>query len=99
MIPADYSFSLAEGDTVRKGEALAELHERTANLDIVAGIPRVTDLFEARRLKRGEAAQIAEIEGFVRSAGTKGGVPTYRIEHEGYTSKLYQIPDEKTTHR
>ncbi len=95
VIPADYSFSLAEGDTVRKGEALAELHERTANLDIVAGIPRVTDLFEARRLKRGEAAQIAEIEGFVRSAGTKGGVPTYRIEHEGYTSKLYQIPDEK----
>ena len=95
VIPADYSFSLAEGDTIRKGEALAELHERTANLDIVAGIPRVTDLFEARRLKRGDAAQIAEIEGHVRSAGTKGGVPTYRIEHEGYTSRLYQIPDEK----
>ena len=95
VIPADYSFSLAEGDTVRKGEALAELHERTANLDIVAGIPRVTDLFEARRLKRGDAAQIAEIEGFVRSAGTKNGVPMYRIEHEGYTSRLYQIPDEK----
>ena len=95
VIPADYSFSLAEGDTVRKGETLAELHERTANLDIVAGIPRVTDLFEARRLKRGEAAQIAEIEGYVRSAGTKSGVPTYRIEHEGYTSRLYQIPDEK----
>lgn len=95
VIPADYSFSLAEGDTVRKGEALAELHERTANLDIVAGIPRVTDLFEARRLKRGDAAQIAEIEGYVRSAGTKSGVPTYRIEHEGYESRLYQIPDEK----
>ena len=95
VIPADYSFSLAEGDSVRKGETLAELHERTANLDIVAGIPRVTDLFEARRLKRGDAAQIAEIEGYVRSAGTKGGVPAYRIEHEGYSSRLYQIPDEK----
>ena len=95
VIPADYSFSLAEGDTVRKGEALAELHGRTANLDIVASIPRVTDLFEARRLKRGDAAQIAEIEGFVRSVGTKNGIPTYRIEHEGYTSRLYQIPDEK----
>ena len=95
VIPADYSFSLAEGDSVRKGETLAELHERTANLDIVAGIPRVTDLFEARRLKRGDAAQIAEIEGYVRSAGTKSGVPAYRIEHEGYSSRLYQIPDEK----
>ena len=95
VIPADYSFSLSEGDSIRKGETLAELHERTANLDIVAGIPRVTDLFEARRLKRGDAAQIAEIEGYVRSAGTKGGVPTYRIEHEDYKSGLYQIPDEK----
>ena len=95
VIPADYSFSLSEGDSIRKGETLAELHERTANLDIVAGIPRVTDLFEARRLKRGDAAQIAEIEGYVRSAGAKGGVPTYRIEHEDYKSGLYQIPDEK----
>ena len=95
VIPADYSFSLAEGDSIRKGDTLAELHERTANLDIVAGIPRVTDLFEARRLKRGDAAQIAEIEGYIRSAGTKAGVPAYRIEHEGYVSRLYQIPDEK----
>ena len=95
VIPADYSFSLAEGDSIRKGETLAELHERTANLDIVAGIPRVTDLFEARRLKRDDAAQIAEIEGYVRSAGTKSGVPAYRIEHEVYVSRVYQIPDEK----
>ena len=95
VIPADYSFSLAEGDSIRKGETLAELHERTANLDIVAGIPRVTDLFEARRLKRGDAAQIAEIEGYVQSAGAKGGVPTYRIEHGEYKSSVYQIPDEK----
>ncbi len=96
VIPADYSFSLTEGDSIRQGETLAELHERTANLDIVAGIPRVTDLFEARRLKRGDAAQIAEIEGYIRSAGTKSGVPAYRIEHEGYESRqIYQIPDEK----
>ena len=99
VIPADYSFSLTEGDSIRKGETLAELHERTANLDIVAGIPRVTDLFEARRLKRGDAAQIAEIEGYVRSTGTKGGVPTYCIEHKDehgeYKSGTYQIPDEK----
>ena len=95
VIPTGYSFSLTEGDSIRKGETLAELHERTANLDIVAGIPRVTELFEARRPKRGEAAEIAEIEGYVQSAGTKSGIPTYRIEHEGYQSRLYQIPDEK----
>ena len=68
---------------------------RTANSDIVAGIPRVTELFEARRPKSDDAAEIAEIEGFVRFAGTKNGVPNYRIEHEGYKSRLYPIPDEK----
>ena len=95
VIPADYSFSLVEGDSIRVGETLAELHERTANSDIVAGIPRVTELFEARRPKSDDAAEIAEIEGFVRSAGTKNGVPNYRIEHGDYKSRLYPIPDEK----
>ena len=95
VIPSDYSFSLAEGDSIRVGETLAELHERTANSDIVAGIPRVTELFEARRPKSDDAAEIAEIEGYVRFAGTKNGVPNYRIEHDDYKSRLYPIPDEK----
>ena len=90
-----YSFDVKEGDRLQTGETLAELHERTANSDIVAGIPRVTELFEARRPKSDDAAEIAEIEGYVRFAGTKNGVPNYRIEHEGYQSRLYPIPDEK----
>ena len=95
VIPPGYSFDINEGDKLRAGETLAELHERTANSDIVAGIPRVTELFEARKPKSDDAAEIAEIEGFVRFAGTKNGVPNYRIEHEGYESDLYPIPDEK----
>ena len=95
LITEGYSFSIKEGDTVRVEETLAELHEKTANMDIVAGIPRVTDLFEARRPKREDAAEIAEIEGFIESAGTKAGVPTYRIVDEGHESRLYAIPDEK----
>ncbi len=95
VIPPGYSFGINEGDTLRAGETLAELHERTANSDIVAGIPRVTELFEARRPKSDDAAEIAEIEGYVRSAGTKNGVPSYRIEHDDYESRLYPIPDEK----
>ena len=95
QIKADYSFSIKEGDTVKEEETLAELHEKTANRDIVAGIPRVTDLFEARQPKREDAAEIAEIEGYIESAGSKSGVPTYRIVHEGHESRLYAIPDEK----
>ena len=95
LIPAGYSFSIEEGDGVNAEDTLAELHEKTANRDIVAGIPRVTELFEARRPKREDAAEIAEIEGYVRAAGTKAGVPTYRIEDEGHASRVYAIPDEK----
>ena len=74
--------------------SIAAHHESSKNSDIVAGIPRVTDLFEARRPKRDEA-EIAEIEGRIESAGSKSGVPTYRIVHEGHESRLYAIPDEK----
>lgn len=95
VIPPGYSFEIKEGDRLRAGDTLAELHERTANSDIVAGIPRVTELFEARRPKNDDAAEIAEIEGYVRFEGTKNGVPNYRIEHGDYESKLYLIPDEK----
>ena len=95
VIPPGYSFEVKEGDRLRTGDTLAELHERTANSDIVAGIPRVTELFEARRPKSDDAAEIAEIEGYVRFAGTKNGVPNYRIEHGVYKSKDYLIPDEK----
>ena len=95
LITEGYSFSVKEGDPVKVEDTLAELHEKTANMDIVAGIPRVTDLFEARRPKREDAAEIAEIEGRIEAAGTKAGVPTYRIVDEEHQSRLYAIPDEK----
>ena len=95
LITAGYSFSIKEGDTVTVEDTLAELHEKTANMDIVAGIPRVTDLFEARRPKREDAAEIAEIAGRIEAAGSKAGVPTYRIVDEEHQSRLYAIPDEK----
>ncbi len=95
LIPLGYSFSVEEGDSIDAEDTLAELHEKTANRDIVAGIPRVTELFEARRPKRENAAEIAEIEGHVQAVGTKAGVPTYRIIDEGHTSRVYAIPDEK----
>jgi DNA-directed RNA polymerase beta' subunit len=95
LIPSGYSGSLKEGQKVTAQHPLAELHEKTTNLDIVAGIPRVTGLFEARPPKRQDAAEIAEIDGYVQLTGQKAGVPQYRIVDEATKSRLYSIPDEK----
>lgn len=95
LIPAGYSVSVKDGQKVTAQHPLAELHEKTTNLDIVAGIPRVTELFEARRPKREDAAEIAEIDGHVQLTGQKAGVPQYRIVDGAIKSRLYSIPDEK----
>lgn len=95
LIPAGYSVSVKDGDEVKAQQPLAELHEKTTNLDIVVGIPRVTELFEARRPKREDAAEIAEIDGTIQLTGQKAGVPQYRIVDGASRSRLYSIPDEK----
>lgn len=95
LIPAGYSVSVKDGEEVRAQQPLAELHEKTTNLDIVVGIPRVTELFEARRPKREDAAEIAEIDGRIQLTGQKAGVPQYRIVDDASRSRLYSIPDEK----
>lgn len=95
LIPAGYSVSVKNGEEVRAQQPLAELHEKTTNLDIVVGIPRVTELFEARRPKREDAAEIAEIDGRIQLTGQKAGVPQYRIVDDAARSRLYSIPDEK----
>ena len=95
LIPAGYSVSVKDGDIVNVQSPLAELHEKTTNLDIVVGIPRVTELFEARRPKREDAAEIAEIDGQLQLTGQKAGVPQYRIVDGATKSRLYSIPDEK----
>ena len=95
LIPAGYSVSVKDGEEVKAQQPLAELHEKTTNLDIVVGIPRVTELFEARRPKREDAAEIAEIDGTIQLTGQKAGVPQYRIVDDAARSRLYSIPDEK----
>ena len=95
LIPKGYSGSLKPGEEVKAQHPLAELHEKTTNRDIIAGIPRVTGLFEARPPKRQDAAEIAEIDGVVQLTGQKAGVPQYRIVDGQAKSRLYSIPDEK----
>ena len=61
----DAVLSLEEGATVKAGDVVARIpREGAKTKDITGGLPRVAELFEARRPK--DHAIIAEIDGYVR---------------------------------
>jgi len=64
QLPVDAILSVEDGDKVRMGDALARIPTEGAKTkDITGGLPRVAELFEARRPK--DHAIIAEIDGRV----------------------------------
>ena len=61
----DAILSLEEGDEIKPGDVIARIpREGAKTKDITGGLPRVAELFEARRPK--DHAIIAEIDGYVR---------------------------------
>ncbi|MBV9994383.1 MAG: DNA-directed RNA polymerase subunit beta' [Caulobacteraceae bacterium] len=64
LLPVGAILSVADGDEVRPGDVLARLPTESAKTrDITGGLPRVAELFEARRPK--DCAVIAEMDGRV----------------------------------
>ncbi|WP_432696866.1 DNA-directed RNA polymerase subunit beta' [Marinobacterium sp. YM272] len=64
LLPAKSIVTLNDASEVQIGDILARLpQEGTVNKDITGGLPRVADLFEARKPK--ESAVLAEISGTV----------------------------------
>ncbi len=72
MMPEGANIVVTEGDEVDAGDVLAKMpRETTKTKDITGGLPRVAELFEARKPK--EHAVIAEIDGVVSfGKDTKG---------------------------
>jgi len=64
QLPVGAVLSVADGDEAKPGEVLARLPTESAKTrDITGGLPRVAELFEARRPK--DCAVIAEMDGRV----------------------------------
>ncbi len=64
LLPAKAIMNLSDGAEVQVGDVLARIpQEGTVNKDITGGLPRVADLFEARKPK--ESAILAEVSGIV----------------------------------
>ncbi len=71
-IPAGAHIVLEEGSRMQAGALLAKTPRKMLTTrDITGGLPRVAELFEARRPK--DAAEIAKIDGVVDFAGTARG--------------------------
>ncbi len=71
-IPAGAHIMISAGEKINAGSVLAKTPRKVSKTkDITGGLPRVAELFEARRPK--EAAEIAKIDGMVEFAGTFKG--------------------------
>ncbi|MBC7692149.1 MAG: DNA-directed RNA polymerase subunit beta', partial [Methylotenera sp.] len=72
MIPVGANLIVNDGENIVSGDTLVKIHrETTKTKDITGGLPRVAELFEARKPK--DSAVITEIDGIVSfGKDTKG---------------------------
>lgn len=70
-IPIKATLLVEDGDEVNSGDSLAKVPKDTSRLggDITAGLPRVTELLEARNPS--EPAVVVEVSGIVKFGGQK----------------------------
>jgi len=91
LMPSRSHLMIQDGDTVFPGDVLAKIpRETTKTKDITGGLPRVVELFEARKPR--ETAVISEIDGIVKFGEVaKGQRKVYVIADNG-TEKEYSVP-------
>jgi DNA-directed RNA polymerase subunit beta' len=81
-MPVHAHLMVSDGEQVFAGDVLAKIpRETTKTKDITGGLPRVVELFEARKPR--ETAVISEIDGIVRYGGIVKG-----------QRKIIIVPDE-----
>ncbi len=91
LMPTHAHLMIGDGETVHAGDVLAKIPRATTKTkDITGGLPRVVELFEARKPR--ETAIIAEINGTVKYGEvTKGMRKLYIVGDDG-VQKEYAIP-------
>ena len=90
IIPVKAFLQVQDNQYVNAGEALVKIpREIGKTRDITGGLPRVAELFEARRPK--EMAVVTEIDGVVKFGPVKRGVRELIVESETETKK-YSVP-------
>ena len=94
-LPVDTNIVVDNGELVKAGDVIAKIpQEVTKSKDITGGLPRVAELFEARRPRNG--AIVSEIDGIVKLGTTlKGNLKVTVTNEETTVAREYQIPQGK----
>jgi len=90
-LPVDTHITVEDGEKVKAGQVLAKIPRAASkSKDITAGLPRVTELFEAR--SPSDPAVVSEIDGVVRMGGRKRGSQEIFVKSkDGSVEKKYLI--------
>uniref|UniRef100_A0A7C4CCM6 DNA-directed RNA polymerase subunit beta' n=1 Tax=candidate division WOR-3 bacterium TaxID=2052148 RepID=A0A7C4CCM6_UNCW3 len=90
-LPAGAYLVAEDKQDVVPGDTLARLmREMARTKDITGGLPKVAELFEAKRIK--DPAIISEIDGTVDVGAPEEGIVNVRVTSEGGATKEYEIP-------
>jgi len=94
-IPAGAMVVVGEGKKVQAGQLLAKTPRKVAKTkDITGGLPRVAELFEARRPK--DAAEIAKIDGTVQiGSNVRGKRKVLVVDPESGAEEEHLVPLNK----
>ncbi len=94
-LPVGCTIVVANGDMIQTGDILARIpRESGKTKDITGGLPRVAELFEARKPK--DCAIIAEIDGIVTfGKDTKGKRKIFVTSEDQKDQKEYLVPRGK----
>src|SRR3954469_11923368 len=102
VIPVGAQLTVEDGQRISAGTTIAKVgREAYKTRDITGGLPRVAELFEARRPK--DPATISEIDGVVRFGEIKRGKREIRVHpinndgsiDESVEAQTYEVPAGK----
>ncbi|MDH5589424.1 MAG: DNA-directed RNA polymerase subunit beta' [Gemmatimonadota bacterium] len=91
IIPVGAQLTVRDGEEVQPGDTIAKIsREVYKTRDITGGLPRVAELFEARRPK--DPAVITEIDGIISFGDIKRGKREVHVAPEQGPPRTYEVP-------
>ncbi|MDX2149557.1 MAG: DNA-directed RNA polymerase subunit beta', partial [Bryobacteraceae bacterium] len=91
LMPTNAHLMVRDGDEIHAGDVLAKIPRATTKTkDITGGLPRVVELFEARKPR--ETAVISEINGTVKFGEISKGQRRITVQGEDGQVKEYSVP-------